>query len=97
MQYQQYFLDLEQFTKFHFAQVSSLVDSLVQLVKTGFTKASQRLDGIYALFALGKIVSVDSKAGSHYFNFSNSVIILFLIFACILTCAFIYSIFFSWI
>ncbi|XP_078182456.1 putative protein kinase regulator ILITHYIA isoform X2 [Carex rostrata] len=43
-------------------RVSSLVDSLVQLVKMGFTKASQRLDGIYALFALGKIVSVDSKA-----------------------------------
>ncbi|KAJ1694352.1 hypothetical protein LUZ63_011050 [Rhynchospora breviuscula] len=43
-------------------RVSPLTDSLVQLVKTGFTKATQRLDGIYALFALGKIISVDSKA-----------------------------------
>ncbi|KAJ3693130.1 hypothetical protein LUZ60_012225 [Juncus effusus] len=43
-------------------RISSLTDPLVQLVKTGFTKATQKLDGIYALFALGKIVSVDSKA-----------------------------------
>jgi hypothetical protein len=74
-----------------FCQVSSLVDSLVQLVKTGFTKATQRLDGIYALFALGKIVSVDSKAGSVTLRdlLQQSVIILLLLFTCILADAFI--------
>ncbi|CAK9164336.1 unnamed protein product [Ilex paraguariensis] len=43
-------------------QMSSLLVPLVQLVKTGFTKATQRLDGIYALFSVGKIVAVDVKA-----------------------------------
>lgn len=36
---------------------------LVQLVKTGFTKAVQRLDGIYALLLVGKLAAVDIKAG----------------------------------
>lgn len=44
------------------ARVSPLLDPLVQLVKTGFTKASQRLDGIYALFSVLKIVTLDTKA-----------------------------------
>lgn len=44
-------------------QISSLLGPLVQLVKTGFTKAVQRLDGIYALSIVGKIAASDIKAG----------------------------------
>jgi len=47
----------------HSLQVSSLLGSLLQLVKTGFTKAVQRLDGIYALLIVGKIAAADIKAG----------------------------------
>lgn len=43
-------------------QMSSLLVPLLQLVKTGFTKAAQRLDGIYALLCMAKIISVDVKA-----------------------------------
>ncbi|XP_073263008.1 protein ILITYHIA isoform X9 [Populus alba] len=43
-------------------QISSLFGPLVQLVKTGFTKAVQRLDGVYALLVVGKIASTDIKA-----------------------------------
>ncbi|XP_024025150.1 protein ILITYHIA [Morus notabilis] len=43
-------------------RVSSLLVPLVQLVKIGFTKAVQRLDGIYALLIVGKIAAVDIKA-----------------------------------
>lgn len=43
-------------------QISSLLGPLVQLVKTGFTKAVQRLDGIYALSIVGKIAASDIKA-----------------------------------
>ncbi|CAD5191281.1 unnamed protein product [Musa acuminata subsp. malaccensis] len=43
-------------------KVSCLLEPLSQLVKTGFTKATQRLDGIYALFSLAKIATVDTKA-----------------------------------
>lgn len=43
-------------------RVASLLEPLIQIVKTGFTKASQRLDGIYALFSVSKIVTVDTKA-----------------------------------
>ncbi|XP_050917035.1 protein ILITYHIA [Lathyrus oleraceus] len=43
-------------------KISSLLGPLVQLVKTGFTKAVQRLDGIYALLLVGKIAAVDIKA-----------------------------------
>lgn len=46
-------------------QVSSLLGPLVQLVKTGFTKAVQRLDGIYALLIVGKIAAADMKAGAY--------------------------------
>lgn len=42
-------------------QISSLFGPLVQLVKTGFTKAVQRLDGVYALLVVGKIASTDIK------------------------------------
>lgn len=44
------------------SQISSLFGPLVQLVKTGFTKAVQRLDGVYALLVVGKIASTDIKA-----------------------------------
>lgn len=44
-------------------QLSPLLEPLVQLVKTGFTKATQRLDGIYALFSVVKIFSTDTRAG----------------------------------
>ncbi|GAU13582.1 hypothetical protein TSUD_346860 [Trifolium subterraneum] len=43
-------------------KMSPLLSPLVQLVKTGFTKAVQRLDGIYALLLVGKIAAVDIKA-----------------------------------
>lgn len=43
-------------------QVSSLLGPLIQLVKTGFTKAVQRLDGIYAFLIVGKIAAADIKA-----------------------------------
>ncbi|XP_050224461.1 protein ILITYHIA [Mercurialis annua] len=43
-------------------QISSLLGPLIQLVKTGFTKAVQRLDGVYALLIVGKIASADIKA-----------------------------------
>ncbi|KAL0008837.1 hypothetical protein SO802_010339 [Lithocarpus litseifolius] len=43
-------------------QVSSLLGPLVQLVKTSFTKAVQRLDGIDALLLVGKITALDIKA-----------------------------------
>ncbi|KAF6144359.1 hypothetical protein GIB67_024586 [Kingdonia uniflora] len=44
------------------SQMSSLLGPLIQLVKTGFTKAAQRLDGIYALLAVAKIAALDIKA-----------------------------------
>jgi hypothetical protein len=47
-------------------QMSPLLGPLVQLVKTGFTKAVQRLDGIYALLLVGKIAAVDIKAGKYW-------------------------------
>ncbi|KAL8544545.1 hypothetical protein ACS0TY_004932 [Phlomoides rotata] len=43
-------------------QMSSLLLPLLQVVKNGFTKAVQRLDGIYALFCVLKIAAVDVKA-----------------------------------
>ncbi|KAI4338617.1 hypothetical protein MLD38_023653 [Melastoma candidum] len=43
-------------------QVSPLLGPLIQLVKTGFTKAAQRLDGIYALLLVGRIAAADIKA-----------------------------------
>ncbi|KAJ4845080.1 hypothetical protein Tsubulata_039395 [Turnera subulata] len=43
-------------------QISSLLGPLIQLVKTGFTKPVQRLDGLYALLVVGKIASADIKA-----------------------------------
>ncbi|KAI0489335.1 hypothetical protein KFK09_029177 [Dendrobium nobile] len=42
-------------------KVVPLLESLVQIVKIGFTKASQRLDGIYALFSVAKIAFIDTK------------------------------------
>ncbi|KAI3504307.1 hypothetical protein L1887_32879 [Cichorium endivia] len=38
--------------------ISSLLVPLIQLVKTGFTKAAQRLDGIYALLILDESYAV---------------------------------------
>ncbi|KAK4775828.1 hypothetical protein SAY87_023789 [Trapa incisa] len=43
-------------------QISPLLGPLIQLVKTGFTKAVQRLDGLYALLVVGKIAAADIKA-----------------------------------
>ncbi|KAL0317538.1 UNVERIFIED_CONTAM: protein ILITYHIA [Sesamum angustifolium] len=43
-------------------QMSPLLLPLLQLVKTGFTKAAQRLDGIYSLLCVVKIAAVDVKA-----------------------------------
>ncbi|XP_025797732.1 protein ILITYHIA isoform X2 [Panicum hallii] len=43
-------------------KVTSLLDHLIQLTKTGFSKATQRLDGIYALFAVLRLAAVDTKA-----------------------------------
>ncbi|KAH7865182.1 hypothetical protein Vadar_003256 [Vaccinium darrowii] len=43
-------------------RISSLLVPLVQLVKRGFTKAAQRLDGIYALLSVARIVVIDIKA-----------------------------------
>lgn len=40
-----------------------MLGPLIQLVKTGFTKAVQRLDGIYAFLIVGKIAAADIKAG----------------------------------
>ncbi|KAG6482942.1 hypothetical protein ZIOFF_059581 [Zingiber officinale] len=42
-------------------KVSCLLEPLTHLVKTGFSKATQRLDGIYALFSLAKVATVDAK------------------------------------
>uniref|UniRef100_A0A7N0VHG6 TOG domain-containing protein n=1 Tax=Kalanchoe fedtschenkoi TaxID=63787 RepID=A0A7N0VHG6_KALFE len=42
--------------------ISSLFAPLLQLVKTGFTKPAQRLDGFYALVLVLKIAKVDIKA-----------------------------------
>ncbi|KAL6843469.1 hypothetical protein ACP4OV_026531 [Aristida adscensionis] len=43
-------------------KVASLLDHLIQLSKAGFSKATQRLDGIYALFAVSRLAAVDTKA-----------------------------------
>ncbi|GAV69761.1 LOW QUALITY PROTEIN: DUF3554 domain-containing protein/CLASP_N domain-containing protein/HEAT_2 domain-containing protein [Cephalotus follicularis] len=43
-------------------QVLTLLGPLVQLVKAGFTKAVQRLDGVYALLLVGRISAADIKA-----------------------------------
>ncbi|KAF7144019.1 hypothetical protein RHSIM_Rhsim05G0170000 [Rhododendron simsii] len=43
-------------------RISSLLVPLTQLVKSGFTKAAQRLDGIYALLCVAKIAVIDIKA-----------------------------------
>ncbi|KAJ4968726.1 hypothetical protein NE237_015427 [Protea cynaroides] len=45
-----------------FVRISSLLGPLVQLTKTGFTKAAQRLDGIYAFLIVAKVAAVDIKA-----------------------------------
>ncbi|MFS7937446.1 putative armadillo-like helical, translational activator Gcn1, TOG domain-containing protein [Helianthus anomalus] len=42
--------------------ISSLLTPLIQLVKTGFTKAAQRLDGIYSLLIVVKIAAADIRA-----------------------------------
>ncbi|XP_074569489.1 LOW QUALITY PROTEIN: protein ILITYHIA-like [Curcuma longa] len=42
-------------------KVSCLFEPLTHLVKTSFSKATQRLDGIYALFSLTKVATVDVK------------------------------------
>lgn len=49
-------------------QISSLFGPLIQLVKSGFTKPVQRLDGVYALLLVGKIAAIDIKAGMTEFR-----------------------------
>ncbi|XP_068667141.1 protein ILITYHIA isoform X2 [Aristolochia californica] len=44
------------------ARISPLLEPLVQLVKGGFTKAAQRVDGIYAFLLVTKIASIDARA-----------------------------------
>lgn len=39
---------------------------LLQLVKTGYTKPVQRLDGIYSLLIVAKIAAADIKAGIYW-------------------------------
>ncbi|XP_062214757.1 protein ILITYHIA-like [Phragmites australis] len=43
-------------------KVTSLLDHLIQLSKAGFSKVTQRLDGIYALLAVSRLAAVDTKA-----------------------------------
>lgn len=43
-------------------RLSPLMEPLVHLVKTGFSKAVQRLDGIFAFLIIAKIATVDVKA-----------------------------------
>ncbi|CAN6460506.1 unnamed protein product [Victoria cruziana] len=40
----------------------NLLEPLVQLVKTGYSKPTQRIDGIYALLLVGKMASLDAKS-----------------------------------
>jgi len=43
-------------------KVTSLLDHLIQLSKTGFTKKTERLNGIYALYAVSRLAAIDAKA-----------------------------------
>lgn len=58
-----YYLSILIIVKIVAAQVTSLLDHLIQLSKTGFSKATQRLDGIYALYAVSRLAAIDAKAG----------------------------------
>lgn len=64
--------------------MSSLLLPLLQLVKTGFTKAAQRLDGIFALFCVVKIAAVDVKAGAYFSSFRSVHSSLQILFGCII-------------
>ena len=59
-------------------QVTSLLDHLIQLSKTGFSKATQRLDGIYAFFAVLRLAAVDTKAGFLLFLVLSKCQVLFM-------------------
>lgn len=56
-------LSLTKYAIYYILQISDLLSPLIQLVKTGFTKAVQRLDGMYALLIVSKIAACDIKAG----------------------------------
>lgn len=56
-------LSLTKYSIYYILQISDLLSPLIQLVKTGFTKAVQRLDGMYALLIVSKIAACDIKAG----------------------------------
>lgn len=58
-------LSLTKYATEYVLQISDLLSPLIQLVKTGFTKAVQRLDGIYALLIVSKIAACDIKAGTN--------------------------------
>ena len=59
-------------------QVTSLLDHLIQLSKTGFSKATQRLDGIYAFFAVLRLAAVDTKAGFLLFRVLSKCQVLYM-------------------
>lgn len=59
-------------------QISSLLAPLLQLVKTGFTKVAQRLDGIYALFCVAKIAAIDVKAGFFWISDLNLYVCVYI-------------------
>lgn len=44
-------------------QTVSLLSPLIQLAKIGFTKVTQRLEGIYALLLVARIAAIDGKSG----------------------------------
>lgn len=59
--------------------MSSLIGPLIQLMKTGFTKAAQRLDGVYALLSVAKIAAFDIKAGANLISIKNTKLFLVLV------------------
>jgi hypothetical protein len=54
------------------------LDHLIQLSKTGFSKATQRLDGVYALFAVSRLAAVDTKAGFYDFLYPSAFFVYLL-------------------
>ena len=59
-------------------QITYLLNHLIQLSKTGFSKATQRLDGIYAFFAVLRLAAVDTKAGFLLFRVLSKCQVLFM-------------------
>ena len=59
-------------------QITYLLNHLIQLSKTGFSKATQRLDGIYSFFAVLRLAAVDTKAGFLLFLVLSKCQVLFM-------------------